>query len=110
MHLALFIRTSDANLMTYRAFVGYNDEVSDSYEVMMHCVLDMKGQRFTFTIESDLIKPLKAQAQTERRSVGSLLNWLIAQHLKETQGVAIEPSIQHGGDRRSKNAGGENND
>jgi len=76
----------------------------------MHCVLGMKGQRFTFTIEPDLYEPLKAQAQEERRSVGSLLNWLIAKHLQENQGVAVEPSIQHGGDRRSKNIGGEVND
>jgi hypothetical protein len=61
----------------------------------------MKGQRFTFTIEPDLYEPLKAQAKRERRSIGSLLNWLAAKYLEEQQGVEIEPSIQHGGDRKS---------
>jgi hypothetical protein len=61
-----------------------------------------KGQRFTFTIEPDLYEPLKALAKRDRRSIGSLLNWLAAQYLEERQGVAIEPKIQHGGDRKSK--------
>jgi len=67
----------------------------------MVCTLDMKGQRFTFTIEPDLYEPLKAQARRERRSIGSLLNWLVAKYLEEQQGISIEPTIQHGGDRRS---------
>jgi hypothetical protein len=61
-----------------------------------------KGQRFTFTIEPDLYEPLRAQAKKERRSVGSLLNWLAAQYLEERQGVEIEQKVQHGGDRKSK--------
>ena len=61
-----------------------------------------KGQRFVFTIEPDLHEPLKEQARKERRSVGSLLNWLIARYLEEQQGVSIEPTIQHGGDRKSE--------
>lgn len=60
-----------------------------------------KGQRFTFTIEPDLYEPLKAQAKKERRSIGSLLNYLAAKYLEEQQGVEIEPTIQHGGDRKS---------
>ena len=67
----------------------------------MTCILEMKGQRFTFTIEPDLYEPLKAQAKRERRSIGSLLNWLAAKYLEEQQGIEIEPSIQHGGDRKS---------
>lgn len=63
----------------------------------------MKGKRFTFTIEPDLYEPIKAQAQKERRSVGSLLNWLVAKHLEEQQGIEIEPTIKHGGDRKSTN-------
>jgi hypothetical protein len=67
--------------------------------------LDMsKGQRFTFTIEPDLYEPLKAQARKERRSIGSLLNYLAAQYLEDRQGVEIEPKIQHGGDRKSSTA------
>jgi hypothetical protein len=65
-----------------------------------------KGQRFTFTIEPDLIEPLKEQARKERRSIGSLLNWLAAKYLEEQQGVAIEPTVQHGGDRKSESAKG----
>jgi hypothetical protein len=60
-----------------------------------------KGQRFVFTIEPDLIEPLKAQAKKERRSVGSLLNYLAAKYLEEQQGLEIEPKVQHGGDRKS---------
>ena len=60
-----------------------------------------KGQRFTFTIEPDLYEPLKAQAKRERRSIGSLLNYLAAQYLEQQQGLAIEPTVQHGGDRKS---------
>ncbi len=62
----------------------------------------MPGQRFTFTIEPDLYEPLKQQAREERRSVGSLLNFLIAKHLQENQDLSVEPSVQHGGDRRSQ--------
>jgi hypothetical protein len=61
----------------------------------------VKGQRFTFTIEPDLYEPLKVQAKKERRSIGSLLNYLAAKYLEEQQGIAIEPTIQHGGDRKS---------
>jgi len=61
-----------------------------------------KGQRFTFTIEPDLYGPLRAQAKRERRSIGSLLNYLAAKYLEEQQGVEIEPTIQHGGDRKSE--------
>lgn len=61
-----------------------------------------KGQRFTFTIEPDLYEPLKAQAKKERRSIGSLLNFLAARYLEEQQGVQIEQKIQHGGDRKSE--------
>lgn len=60
-----------------------------------------KGQRFTFTIEPDLYEPLRAQAKKERRSIGSLLNYLAAQYLEEQQGVEVESTIQHGGDRKS---------
>jgi hypothetical protein len=60
-----------------------------------------KGQRFTFTIEPDLIEPLKAQAKKERRSIGSLLNFLAAKYLEEQQGIEIEETLQHGGDRKS---------
>jgi len=60
-----------------------------------------KGQRFTFTIEPDLYEPLRMQAKKERRSIGSLLNYLAATYLEEQQGVEIEPTIQHGGDRKS---------
>ena len=60
-----------------------------------------KGQRFTFTIEPDLYEPLKAQARKERRSIGSLLNYLASQYLEDQQGVEIKPTIQHGGDRKS---------
>ena len=60
-----------------------------------------KGQRFTFTIEPDLYEPLKKQARRERRSIGSLLNHLAAQYLEAQQGIEIEPTIQHGGDRKS---------
>nr|WP_290224321.1 hypothetical protein [Trichocoleus desertorum] len=67
----------------------------------MVCSWEMKGQRFTFTIEPDLYEPLKAQAKKERRSIGSLLNWLAAKYLEEQQGIEIEPTIQHGGDRKS---------
>ncbi|QSJ20088.1 hypothetical protein JYQ62_16070 [Nostoc sp. UHCC 0702] len=64
----------------------------------------MAGQKFSFVIEPDLVEPLKAQAQKERRSIASLLNWLIAKHLEEQQGIEFEPKIQHGGDRRSEAA------
>lgn len=60
-----------------------------------------KGQRFTFTIEPDLYEPLKVQAKKERRSIGSLLNFLAAQYLSEKQGIEIDSTIQHGGDRKS---------
>ena len=60
-----------------------------------------KGQRFTFTIEPDLYEPLKVQARKERRSIGSLLNFLAAKYLEDQQGVEIESTIQHGGDRKS---------
>lgn len=60
-----------------------------------------KGQRFTFTIEPDLYEPLRVQAKRERRSIGSLLNYLAAKYLEEQQGVAVESKIQHGGDRKS---------
>ncbi len=60
-----------------------------------------KGQRFTFTIEPDLYEPLKAQAKKERRSIGSLLNWLASEYLEEKQGVAIEPQVHHGGGKRN---------
>lgn len=62
---------------------------------------EMKGQRFTFTIEPDLYEPLRMQAKRERRSIGSLLNWLVAKYLEEEQGLEIESTIQHGGDRKS---------
>jgi hypothetical protein len=62
---------------------------------------EMKGQRFTFTIEPDLYESLKLQAKRERRSIGSLLNWLTAKYLEEQQGLEIQPTIQHGGDRKS---------
>ena len=55
----------------------------------------------TFIIEPDLHKSLKLQAKRERRSIGSLLNWLIAKYLEEQQGLEIQPTIQHGGDRKS---------
>lgn len=61
-----------------------------------------KGQRITFTIEPDLHEPLKIQAQKERRSIGSLINYAIAKYLEDTQGITIDPTIQHGGDRKSK--------
>ena len=60
-----------------------------------------KGKRFVFTIEPDLHEPLMAQAKKERRSVGSLLNLLIAKHLEEQQGLNVDLTIQHGGDRKS---------
>ncbi|MEP0919423.1 hypothetical protein NC981_21570 [Leptolyngbya sp. DQ-M1] len=60
-----------------------------------------KGQRFTFTIEPDLYEPLRAQAKKERRSIGSLLNFLAAKYLEDQQGLEIEPTLQHGGDRKS---------
>jgi hypothetical protein len=63
-----------------------------------------KGQRFTFTIEPDLYEPLKVQARKERRSIGSLLNYLAAKYLEDQQGVEIEATIQHGGDRKSDSA------
>lgn len=63
------------------------------------------ANRFTFTIEPDLYEPLKAQAKKERRSIGSLLNWLAAEYLERQQGVTIEPTIQHGGDRKSTKGG-----
>ena len=63
--------------------------------------VEMKGQRFTFTIEPDLYEPLKIQAKRDRRSIGSLLNWLAAKYLEEQQGLEIQPTIQHGGDRKS---------
>lgn len=63
-----------------------------------------KGQRFTFTIEPDLYEPLRAQAKKERRSIGSLLNYLAAKYLEDQQGLEIEPTIQHGGDRKSSTA------
>lgn len=68
----------------------------------MVCVLEMKGQRFTFTVEPDLYEPLKDQAKKERRSIGSLLNYLVAEYLKAQQDLQIEPTIQHGGDRKSE--------
>jgi len=49
----------------------------------------------------DLYEPLKIQARKERRSIGSLLNWLAAKYLEEQQGVEIEQTIQHGGDRKT---------
>jgi hypothetical protein len=61
----------------------------------------VKGQRFTFTIEPDLIEPLKEQAKKERRSIGSLLNYLAAKYLEEVQDIEIDQTIQHGGDRKS---------
>ncbi len=64
-----------------------------------------KGRRFTFTVEPDLYEPLKDQARRERRSVGSLINWLIAQYLEQQQGVNAESTIQHGGDRKSVQRG-----
>ena len=60
-----------------------------------------KGKRFVFTIEPDLHEPLMAQAKKERRSVGSLLNLLIAKYLEEQQGLNVDLTIQHGGDRKS---------
>ena len=69
---------------------------------MVVCTQEMKGQRFTLTIEPELYEPLKAQAKKERRSIGSLLNWLAAKYLEEQQGIEIEPTIQHGGDRKSE--------
>ena len=59
-----------------------------------------KGKRFVFTIEPDLHESLTAQARRERRSVGSLLNLLIAKYLEEQQGLSIDLTIQHGGDRK----------
>jgi hypothetical protein len=61
-----------------------------------------KGQRFVFTIEPDLHEPIKEQAKKERRSVGSLLNFLMARYLEEQQKLSITPTIQHGGDRKPK--------
>lgn len=61
-----------------------------------------KGQRFTYTIEPDLYELLKAEAKKERRSIGSLLNYLAAKYFEDQQGVEIEPTIQHGGDRKSE--------
>jgi hypothetical protein len=69
---------------------------------------EMKGQRFTFTIEPDLYEPLKMQAKRERRSIGSLLNWLVAKHLGEQQGLEIQSTIQHGGDRKSDKRSSDN--
>ena len=60
-----------------------------------------KGKRFVFTIEPDLHESLTTQARNERRSVGSLLNLLIAKYLEEQQGLKVDPTIQHGGDRKS---------
>lgn len=60
-----------------------------------------KGKRFVFTIEPDLHEPLMAQAKRERRSVGSLLNLLIAKYLEEQQGLNVDLTLQHGGDRKS---------
>ena len=60
-----------------------------------------KGKRFVFTIEPDLHEPLMAQAKKEHRSVGSLLNLLIAKYLEEQQGLNVDLTIQHGGDRKS---------
>lgn len=79
-------------------------KMSDNSEVTQLVYEFMKGQRFTFTIEPDLYQPLKAQAKRERRSIGSLLNWLVAQYLEDQQGIDFEPSIQHGGDRRPKSS------
>lgn len=62
---------------------------------------EMKRQRFSFTIEPDLHEPLRMQAKRERRSISSLLNWLTAKYLEEQQGLEIQPTIQHGGDRKS---------
>lgn len=67
----------------------------------MDCASEIKGQRFTFTIEPDLYEPLKIQAKKERRSIGSLLNWLAASYLEEQQGLEVKLTIQHGGDRKS---------
>lgn len=69
---------------------------------------EMKGQRFTFTIEPDLYESLKIQAKRERRSIGSLLNWLVAKYLEEQQGLQIQPTIQHGGDRKSDKRSSDN--
>lgn len=69
---------------------------------------EMKGQRFTFTIEPDLYESLKIQAKRERRSIGSLLNWLVAEYLEEQQGLRIQPTIQHGGDRKSDKRSSDN--
>jgi hypothetical protein len=69
---------------------------------------EMKGQRFTFTIEPDLYESLKIQAKRERRSIGSLLNWLVAEYLEEQQGLQIQPTIQHGGDRKSDKRSSDN--
>ncbi|MEH1784598.1 MAG: hypothetical protein V7L23_03070 [Nostoc sp.] len=63
---------------------------------------DMKGQRFTFTIEPDIYLPLKEQAKKERRSIGSLLNFLSARYLEEQQGIEIEQVVKHGGDRKNQ--------
>ncbi|MBD1857432.1 MULTISPECIES: hypothetical protein [Leptolyngbya] len=63
-----------------------------------------KGQRFTFTIEPDLYEPLRMQAKKERRSIGSLLNFLASKYLEDQQGLEIEATIQHGGDRKSTQA------
>jgi hypothetical protein len=43
-----------------------------------------KGQRFTFTIEPQIHDLLKVQAKIDRRSIGSLLNHLVAKHLEES--------------------------
>ena len=67
-----------------------------------------KGQRFTFTIEPDLYEPLRLQAKKERRSIGSLLNYLAAKYLEDQQGVEIDSTIQHGGDRKSEAIRGKN--
>ena len=77
---------------------------------MVQCLAVAKGQRFTFTIEPDLIEPLKQQAARERRSIGSLLNWLAARYLEEQQGIAVEPTVQHGGDRKSGTGKGDAGD
>lgn len=47
------------------------------------------SNRFTFTLEPALKELLKQQAEKEFRSVGSLLNALIAKYLEE-QGLEVK--------------------
>jgi hypothetical protein len=37
-----------------------------------------------------------------------LLNWLVAKHLGEQQGLEIQSTIQHGGDRKSDKRSSDN--